>query len=108
MSRKVYIPSIPTRWDDATKQRVPSVDLNPAGKYGDLVAMSNGVGSIKDQIADVAAKAEQVQPEDLVLCVGDVVLTAVAISRVHEINGSVTLLRWDKQKHAYDEVEVEL
>lgn len=106
--RKVYIPSIPTRWDAATEQRVPSVDLNPASKYGDLIAMSNGTGSLKDQIEEVSHKADDVQPEDLVLCVGDVVLTAVAIARVHEINGAVTLLRWDKQRHGYDEVEVRL
>lgn len=108
MSRKVFIPSIPTRWDVAASHRVPSVDLNPASKYGDLIAMSNGTGDLKDQIEEVSHKANDIQPEDLVLCVGDVVLTAVAIARVHEINGFVTLLRWDKQRHGYDEVKVEL
>jgi hypothetical protein len=70
--------------------------------------MSNGTGNFADQLADVTHKAESVQPNDLILCVGDVVLTAAAIARVNEINGRVHVLRWDKQRHGYDEIEVVL
>ena len=108
MSRKVCIPSIPTRWDAATGSRVPSVDLNPASKYGDLVAMSDGVGNLHEQLAQVAESAETIAVGDLILCVGDVVLTAAAMAKVNARLCAVRLLRWDKQKHAYDAVEVSL
>lgn len=108
MSRKVFIPSIPNRWDAATEQRVPSVDLNPAGAYGDLIAMSNGTGDLDSQITDVKRKTSEVTVDDFILCVGDVVLTAIAIAKTCERNGTARLLRWDKQRHCYDEIEVSL
>ncbi len=110
MKRKVYIPSIPTRWDEATQGRVPSVDLNPAGEFGDLIAMSNGTGTLDDQIEQVKEKAQEIELTDLILCVGDVVLTAVAIAAtsMNYTSGTVTILRWDKKRHCYDEVEVSL
>lgn len=108
MKRKVYIPSIPTRWDAATEMRVPSVDLNPAADFGELIAMSNGTGDINDQLIQVADAAKKVEAGDLILCVGDVVLTASAMVHVNNKHGSINLLRWDKRRHCYDEMEVAL
>jgi len=108
MNKKVFIPSIPTRWDAATESRVPSVDLNPAAKFGDLIAMSTGIGTMHDQIEEVARKAQDITDADYILCVGDVVLTAVAISAADRRLGTITLLRWNKTRHAYNEVVVKL
>ena len=105
--QKVYIPSIPKRWDEATGSRVPSIDLNPAAQYGELKALSsNQEEPLYKQIEQAKTNIKGIDVDDYILCVGDIVLTAVAICEAVKINKVVRLLRWDRKRHGYDEVEV--
>lgn len=106
---KVFIPSVPTRWDEATRGRVPSIDLNPAAQYGELHTLSDGQGPFEDQLESVRLTAgEAIDKDDYILCVGDVVLTAAAIAIANAMNGVVNLLRWDREAKHYNVVTVEL
>lgn len=104
----VFIPDIPTRYDKATDSRIPSIDLNPASQFGELVPMSSSGNPNEVQMEEVRETASRVGPEDYVLCVGDIVLTALAIASVCAVNGSVRLLRWDRESRSYNVVTVEL
>lgn len=105
----VYIPSLPTRYDAATGQRVPSLDLNPAAAYGDLVNMVDGpVEDIPAAISIIKEKVPRIMDFDYVLAVGDVILTTALIAYVCAQNGSAHVLRWDRKRHEYDIVEVVL
>ena len=102
----VWIPSLPTRYDAATHTRVPSLDLNAAARYGAMVNMTTGDQKpIQESIAEIENASQDVQSDDLILCVGDVVLCAAAISLVNQQNGHVNLLRWDRLRRTY-EIEV--
>lgn len=112
MNRKVFIPNLPTRHDEATQQRVPSLDLNPAAQFGELVTLTEGalhdlpaLHRARDAIR--IATMKDLRPQDCILCVGDVALTALCIAHALARNGHVTLLRWDRNKRSYDAVEVE-
>lgn len=107
--RKVFIPSLPTRWDAATHSRVPSLDLNPAAKYGDLENMTDGDHhDIQADIDQIRIAADKIGPDDLILCVGDVILCAAAMAYVAADHGTVNILRWDKVKRGYNIEEVTL
>ena len=103
MKREVYIPSLPTRWDAATHSRVPSLDLNPAEKYGDLINMTTeSYERTQDGVDAVLEAAENIGEDDLILCVGDVVLCAAAIAQAARQNGKANVLRWDKNRRGYE------
>ena len=99
----VWIPSLPTRYDAATHTRVPSLDLNAAARYGAMVNMlEEPAANTQDSINLLNEATEKVQKDDLILCVGDVVLCAAAICMVNEKNGHVNLLRWDRVRRTYE------
>lgn len=106
---RVFIPILPTRYDKATDKRVPSLDLNAAAKYGELVNMLIGpVGKeeLPEALDNIREQSQYIEKNDLVLVVGDVVLVAAAIAYVSQRNGSVNVLRWDRQRRDYDVVKV--
>jgi len=106
---KVFIPSLPTRYDAVTQTRVPSLDLNPASQYGELVNMIEGP-TTHDHLASgiTQIRTVSVMPDDLIMAVGDLVLAAAAIAHACRENGSAKILRWDKLRHGYDIVEVSI
>lgn len=111
MSRKVYVPNLPMRWDAATRSRVPSFDINAASAFGELVVLSEGPlssANINAVIEDVQRRSEEIGPADLVLLVGDVAVTAACLAMACDNNKKVRVLRWEKNKRAYIVMEVEL
>jgi hypothetical protein len=104
--RKVYIPIVPTRYDSASKMKVPSLDLNPAEKWGELVVMVDNPGRVEDNLAEIRQKAQRITSQDFILAAGDLVALAAAIAHALVKNGVVTVLRWDKRKQDYSPVEV--
>lgn len=113
MTRRVVVPNLPTRYDAATRDRVPSIDLNTATRYGDIVCATRGPLDqqyVGVALASVFAEVQRMVPGDLILITGDPILSAAAIhyASIHLGENPVRVLRWDKQRHAYDELEVKL
>lgn len=111
MKPKVYIPNLPTRFDAATGTRVPSLDLNTAVVYGTMINLTDGpvpTSGIAAALAAVETQISLIEPDDLILCVGDIILTAAAIHYAAAQLDVVRLLRWDKKTHLYEICEVVL
>ena len=108
MQKKVFIPNLPTRWDASTDSRVPSLDLNTASRFGSLVTITESPIDTKTAIDMIRFMVDKIDAEDYILCVGDVVLTAVAISYVCARNGVANVLRWDRKRKSYDLERIEL
>ena len=110
----VFIPHVPTRYDPLTDSRVPTLDLNPAATFGQLVRLTTpSAGPLTQDNLDVALNEIQhgisgIQPDDYVVAVGDPILVAAAIAYASDINGSVKVLRWDRHNHCYNCLEVPL
>lgn len=98
----VYIPSLPTRYDMATQQDVPMIDLNPAAAYGELRVLSEHPATE----GDVDRMRVPITADDYILAVGDVVLVAALIAHALVTTGAARVLRWDKHKRDYDVWEV--
>jgi hypothetical protein len=108
---KVYAPQVPSKFDPATKLWVPSINLDPAKQFGDLVVMlppnanrlhiNPLVVALREQMKDFA-------PEDYVIAVGDPSLIAAASCiAVKKTNGLLRILKWDRQTSSYIAVEAQ-
>lgn len=99
---RVLVPNLSTRWDIATGQRVPTLDLNPASEFGEIVVMTEGPvdrNSINGTIKELMA--HDVRPEDVILPVGNPLLTAAVVTRSIQLNGLANCLFWDRRTRAY-------
>jgi len=101
---KVYIPQLPTRFDYATQQRIPTINVNPASRYGDLVQLSAPGTDHAEGLAQVKAAAQAIGNSDYILAVGDVVLLTWTILTALRQNGRATLLRWDGKDYTTEEI----
>lgn len=100
---KVFLPSIPSRYDPLSGKRVPSVDLTKAQSFGDLVPLVPIDQELPTQAAiDVLAEGmAEFEENDYLVAIGDVALVAAAISYACDIWGQVNLLKWDRKRSEY-------
>lgn len=106
---KIMIPNLPTRFDQATQRRVPSIDVNPAAQYGEfhyLVEKFDCDPMIA--LEELANNMGMMREDDIILCVGDIVLIAAAIAYANDTFGYARLLRWSRKKKSYDLMTVVL
>lgn len=106
---KVYAPQVPSKYDAATKLWVPSINLDPAKAFGDLVVMlppnanrlhiNPLVVALREQMKDFSA-------EDHVIAVGDPsLIAAAACIAAKKTGGLLRVLKWDRQSSSYLSVE---
>lgn len=109
---KVIVPHLPSRYDQATKQRIPSIDINPAADWGTLsilVGTETAVSTetLQENVERVkAAAVNELGPKDHILCIGDLTLTALVIATSLTKFGRASVLRWDKRAERYTAVEI--
>ena len=108
---KVYAPQVPSRFDTGVGMWVPSVNMAPAEKYGELVVMlppdanrlhtAPLVAAMKDQMRDFTA-------EDYVVAVGDPsLIAAAAVIATRKSGGLLRILKWDRMRAEYLPVEIQ-
>ena len=109
---KVYAPQVPSKFDPATKLWVPSINLDPAKQFGDIVVMlppnanrlhiAPLVVALREQMKDFTA-------EDYVVAVGDPSLIAAASCiATKKTGGLLRILKWDRQTGQYLAVEAQV
>jgi hypothetical protein len=103
---KVFIPALPTRFDQATQRRVPSIDLNPAAQYGELVIMSEIGSDLETARKEIIESIKDITEEDYLLSVGDIILVTTACLHANQKLGFVRLLQWSRKNQKYNLTEV--
>lgn len=109
---KVYVPQQPSRYDTATRLWIPTINVEPAKQFGEVVVMlppnanrlhtAPLVAALKEQMADFCV-------EDYIVAVGDPSLIAAASCiAVRKTNGSLKMLKWDRISSSYIPVEINL
>ena len=109
---KVYVPQQPSRFDTATRLWIPTVNLDSAKVYGEVVIMlppnanrlhtAPLVAALKELMASFTA-------EDYVVAVGDPsLIAAAACIAARKTGGSLRLLKWDRMSKDYISVELEI
>lgn len=107
---RVFIPQIPSRFDTQLREWVPSVNIAPARKYGELIVMlppeanrlhtAPLVASLKESLRDFGE-------DDYLVAVGDpsIMMAAGAIV-ARRAGGRLRLLKWDRREGVYLPVEI--
>ncbi len=109
---KVFIPQVPSRRDAGANAWVPTVNLDPARLYGDIVVMLPPEAS-RLPMAKVKPLMEEMMneytKEDCVMAVGDPTVYAVATCLAAiKTNGLLRMLKWDRLSSSYNLVEIQL
>ncbi len=109
---KVYVPQVPSRYDQDIQSWVPTVNLDPAKMFGHvevLLPPEAGRMAAKDVHKILLKGMEDITKDDWLLATGDPVITAiVTIIATQKLDGLLRILRWDKRAKTYEPVEIQL
>lgn len=109
---KVYAPQLPSRFDASTRLWIPSINIDPARKFGEVVVMLPPNANRAHTVPLVQAMKEQMRdfaPEDYVIAVGDPsLIAAAACIAAKKTGGFLRMLKWDRQMSEYLPVEMQL
>ena len=109
---KVYAPQVPSKYDPATKLWVPSINLDPANMYGEVVVMLPPNANrlhINPLMVALREQMKDFTDEDYVIAVGDPsLIAAAACLAVRKTNGLLRILKWDRMSSSYIPVETQL
>lgn len=98
---KVFLPQVPSRMDKGTRLWVPTVNLEPAKNFGELVVLmppeASRLHDSPDMLNMLRAKMLSFSDDDYLCCIGDPGLIAfAAITAARMTGGNVKLLKWDR------------
>lgn len=112
---KAYLPNVPTRFNHLDGSRAPALNLQPINDFGEPVWLTppgirTGPNFIHQAIEKITNALQPFTAKDYLVCIGDPILIAVAIHRaaLNIFPDPVRTLRWDKNKQAYELLEVSL
>lgn len=106
---KVYVPQVPSKYDPATKLWVPTVNLDHAKEFGEVVVMLPPNANrlhINPLITALREQMKDFTEQDYIVAVGDPsLIAAAACIAVRKTNGLLRILKWDRLSSAYIPVE---
>lgn len=109
---KVYVPQVPSRYDQDIKSWVPTVNLDPALEFGELeVLLPPEAGRMpSSDLKELLARGIQnIKDTDWLLATGDPVIMGITMAlAAQKLDGLLRILRWDKRSRSYEPVVVEL
>jgi len=105
---KVYVPSLPTRFDAATKKHVPTLDLSAALKFGEIVVVTQGLiapEQMEKAFETVMDSVVQFRDDkDFILPIGDPIINSMFSGALEQ--GTFSFLRWNREDSNYKIVKV--
>ena len=109
---KVYAPQVPSKYDPATRLWVPSINLEPAKEFGDLVVMLPPNANrlhINPLIVALREQMKDYGPDDHIVAVGDPsLIAAAACLAAKKTGGLLRILKWDRLSSSYISVEAQV
>jgi len=109
---RVFIPQVPSRFDGSTNLWVPTVNIKPAEKFGEIVIMlppAAARSGIDACAAVIKERMSEFTREDYLLALGDPTLYAIAACFAAEkAGGLLRMLKWDRLNSGYVLEEVDL
>ena len=108
----VFIPQQPARCDRATELWMPTVDVNPAMKFGNLKIMFDMHTSrvpLDKLRVPLMRMLDEFQRDDYLVAIGDPSIIAMCAAYIGlKNNGYLRLLTWDRFEHSYICREIDL
>lgn len=110
MSR-VFIPQVPSRFDTKISAWVPTVDVNQASAFGEVLVMLPPEAYRMDSetvIKLLRAAMADYGSDDCLLAMGDPAIIATAAAIADRASTPLRMLRWDKFTRQYHMTEINL
>lgn len=108
----VYIPQMPSRFDHATNLWIPTVNISPAKRFGEVTVIlppAAGRASLELCLKALEDALQDFGGEDVLLALGDPTMYAMAaVIAARNNNGVLRMLKWDRIMADYLLVEVQL
>lgn len=112
MNTRVYVPQQPSRFDQATRLWIPTINLDSAKSFGDVVVMLPPNANRLHTAPLIAALKEQMNDlneHDYIVAVGDPsLIAAAACIASRKTGGLLRMLKWDRMSSTYIPVEIQL
>lgn len=101
----VFVPQVPSKFDDGSKLWVPTVNMAPAEKYGEIKVMLPPGANRLHSVPLLHALREQMRDyneHDYIVAIGDpTLIAATAVIATKKANGLLRLLKWDRMAGDY-------
>jgi hypothetical protein len=112
MKPRVFVPQMPSRYDTDLRMWVPTVNLAPASKHGDVIVMlppqANRLHTAP-LIQIIKDRMEDCNEQDFIVAVGDPsLIAAAACIATRRTGGLLRMLKWDRQTSDYLITEIKL
>ena len=108
----VFIPQQPARFDRATELWMPTVDVQPAAKFGELKVMFDMHTSrvpLDKLRVPLTRMLDEFKRDDYLVAIGDPSIIAMCSAYIGlKHNGFLQLLTWDRFTHNYISREINL
>jgi hypothetical protein len=108
---RVFAPTLPSRWDAPTKLWIPTLDLKPAERFGDVCvvlppdAYRAGLGPCLPAMSEAMKDFSE---HDYIIAVGDPGFIGAAAILAYKRTGRLRMLKWDRRADDYFCVEARL
>lgn len=112
MVPRVFIPHMPRRFDVTVNDWVPSVNVDPARKYGEiLVVVDQNIPrtTLAPLLQSLKERMSTFTDEDYLLPLGDPALIAAAAGvALRQTGGLLRMLKWDRFTKDYIVTELKI
>lgn len=108
---KVYAPHQPSKYDRTVSEWLPTINLEPATKFGKLEILLPPNANLMHAGPLVTALSERMKDysrDDYLIAVGDPTLFAAAAVIAYRQTGRLRMLKWDRMASDYFVVEFPL
>lgn len=109
---RVFAPQQPAKFDNDTHLWIPTMNLKPAEKWGELVVLFPQSVSRANTAPLIEAMKERMRDfteDDCIIAVGDpALIAAAACISARLCGGKLRMLKWDRMSRDYILVEVKV
>lgn len=105
---RVFIPQIPSRFDRGINSWVPTVSVDAAKEFGEIVVMLPPEASRLDANSIVTLLKTAMTnfgEDDYILALGNPMAIAIVAALADRASSPLRLLQWDKQTRRYQLIE---
>ena len=107
---RVFAPQQPSRFDTSTRLWIPTMNMQPAAKYGELVVLlppnANRLHTVP-LLEALKAGMSDITKDDWLVAVGDPsLIAAAACIASRKTGGILRLLKWDRLTSDYIAAEM--
>ena len=109
---RVFAPQQPSRFDVSTRLWIPTMNMQPAEKFGELVVLlppnANRLHTVP-LLAALKSGMEEFTKDDWLVAVGDPsLIAAAACIACRKTGGLLRLLKWDRMTSDYIAAEMSI